>query len=287
MIDTKIANKVVLITGANHGIGASTAQMLADQGAKVFITYYLNNSQYTIEEMNTARAQGTGGRPLYAAMQQQSGESVVKKIRARGGTATACEFDLTEVNNITTLFDNCETQVGPVEILIINHTYDVFDTFDPFSIKEKDNGIRIIDTENIDHHFAVNTRAPALMMKEYLQRYLMRNAKWGRIIGLTTSIAHPRNMSYAASKNALVSYCLSAAKEMGKYGITVNIVGPGATQTGYITPEEETMITIKTPLGRLGTPEDVADIIVFLASEQAHWLTGQVIYASGGYNINR
>jgi 3-oxoacyl-[acyl-carrier protein] reductase len=70
---------------------------------------------------------------------------------------------------------------------------------------------------------------------------------------------------------------------MGKYGITVNVVGPGATQTGYLTPEKECQCAENTPLGRIGQPEDVADVIVFLASEQAHWLTGQLIYASGGY----
>jgi 3-oxoacyl-[acyl-carrier protein] reductase len=287
MIDPKIANKVVLITGANHGIGAATAQMLANQGAKVFITYYINKSPYTVEELNEACKQGTCGWQFYSAIQQQSGELIAQEIRSRGGTAVASEFDLGEVNNITRLFDSCETQIGPVDILIINHTYDAYDTFDSALVKEKDNGVRLIDAENIDRHFAVNTRASALMMKEYLRRYVTRDAKWGRIIGLTTSVAHPGNMSYAASKNALVSYCLSAAKEMGKYGITVNIVGPGATQTGYITPEDETRLTAITPLGRLGTPEDVADVIVFLSSEQAHWLTGQLLYASGGFNLNR
>jgi len=121
------------------------------------------------------------------------------------------------------------------------------------------------------------------MMREYLQRYISRKTQWGRIVNLTTVRAHPRNVSYAASKQALLSYSLSAALEMGKYGITVNVVCPGATQTGYISPENEPWIVQRTPLGRLGTPEDVADVIVFLVSEQAHWLTGQLIYASGGF----
>lgn len=287
MIDPKIENKVVLITGANHGIGAATAKTLAEQGARVFITYYINESPYSGEELNEARKKGIGGSQLYSAMQQQHGEVIAQEIRSHGGVAVVCEFDLGEVSNIGRLFDNCEAQIGPVDILIINHTYDAFDTFDPALVKEKGDGIRLIDAENIDHHFAVNTRASALMMKEYLQRYLARNAKWGRIISLTTTAAHARNVSYAASKNALVSYCQSAAHEMGKYGITVNIVCPGATQTGYITPEDEPGIIAITPLGRLGTPEDLSDIIVFLASAQAHWLTGQLIYAGGGFHVNR
>jgi len=219
-------------------------------------------------------------------MQQQTGNVVAQEIRNSGRIAVASEFDLGEVNNITRLFESCETQIGPVDVLIINHTYDVFDTFDPASVKEKDFGVSLVNDGNIDRHFAVNTRAAALLMKEYLLRYLARKANWGRIIGLTTSIAHSRSVSYAASKNALVSYCLSASQEMGKYGITVNVICPGATQTGYITPENEVKLVARTPFGRLGKPEDVADVIVFLASEQAHWLTGQLIYASGGFNVN-
>ena len=96
-------------------------------------------------------------------------------------------------------------------------------------------------------------------------------------------LGHAGNISYAASKRALVSYSMSAAEEMGKYGITVNVVCPGATQTGYITPESEEWIINETPLGRLGQPEEIADVITFLASEQARWLTGQLIYASGGF----
>ena len=74
---------------------------------------------------------------------------------------------------------------------------------------------------------------------------------------------------------------------MGKYGITINIVAPGPIQTGYITPQAKAEIAAGTPLGRVGRPEDVADVIVFLASEQAHWLTGQLIYAGGGWRMSQ
>ena len=90
-------------------------------------------------------------------------------------------------------------------------------------------------------------------------------------------------MSYAASKHALESYSRSAAHELGKYGITINIVAPGPVQTGWLSPDEEAEIGRKTPLGRVGRPEDIADVIVFLASDQARWLTGQLIYVGGGW----
>jgi 3-oxoacyl-[acyl-carrier protein] reductase len=97
--------------------------------------------------------------------------------------------------------------------------------------------------------------------------------------------AHVANVSYAASKHAIESYSRSAAAELGHYGIRVNVVAPGPIQTGYITPESETEIVKGTPLGRLGEPEDVADAIVFLASAQARWLTGQLLYVGGGWRM--
>jgi 3-oxoacyl-[acyl-carrier protein] reductase len=90
-------------------------------------------------------------------------------------------------------------------------------------------------------------------------------------------------VSYAASKHAMESYSRSAAHELGKYGITVNIVAPGPVQTGWLRPDEEAEIARKTPLGRVGRPEDIADVIVFLASDEARWLTAQLLYAGGGW----
>jgi 3-oxoacyl-[acyl-carrier protein] reductase len=99
--------------------------------------------------------------------------------------------------------------------------------------------------------------------------------------------AHPANVSYAASKHAIESYSRSAAIELGKYGVTVNIVAPGPIQTGYLTPEEEASIAARIPLRRIGRPEDIADVIVFLASEQAHWTTGQLLYVGGGWTMHQ
>lgn len=94
-------------------------------------------------------------------------------------------------------------------------------------------------------------------------------------------------MHYAASKHAIESYGRSAAAELGKYGIIVNMVAPGPIQTGYIEPENESYIAANTPLRRIGRPEDVADVILFMASEQAHWVTGQLIYVGGGWRMGQ
>ncbi|UCB43612.1 MAG: SDR family oxidoreductase [Dehalococcoidales bacterium] len=298
MIDPVLESKVVLITGANHGIGAATTRAFAQQGAKVFITYYREPSQYSDDELEKAREAGTGGMPLYRAMQQQSAEPLVKDIRSKGGTATACELDLGEASSIPKLFDQCEVELGPVDILVNNHAYCVYETFDPELTTGKDwdthligpeNIVRLVSADIVDAHFTINARAYALMMSEYTTRFLSRGAKWGRIINISTDAAHAHiaNVSYAASKHAIESYSRSAAQELGKYGITVNIVVPGPIQTGYINPEIEDNIAANAPLRRVGQPEDVADVIVFMASEQARWLTGQLIYVGGGWRMHQ
>lgn len=289
MIDPKLRNKIVLISGANHGIGAAAAEAFAAQGANVFITYYRSACQYSEEELNKAKKSGVGGDVLYRAKQQKSAQPLVEKINSSGGIAFAHEFDLSDLNNIPELFDLCEEKLGPVDILVNNHTYCVLETFDPALVTKKEGGIQLTSAAGIDKHFAVNSRAYALMMCEYLKRYLKRKAKWGRIINTSTDAAHAHtaNISYAASKHAIESYSRSAAAEIGKYGITVNIVSPGPIQTGYLEPKDVENINRGTPLGRVGEPKDVADVMVFIASEQARWLTGQLIYVGGGWRMHQ
>jgi 3-oxoacyl-[acyl-carrier protein] reductase len=286
LIDPHLREKVVLITGANHGIGAASAKAFAAQGAKVFITYYREACHYSKAELKKAREAGIGSDAFYRAMQQQTPERLLEDILALGGVAFAHEADLGVVDNIPLLFDLCEQHLGPVDILVNNHTHCVAETFDPALVKGH---VRMISAQGIDAHFAFNAKAYALLMAEYFQRYQKRQAKWGRIINLSTDAAHGHvaNVSYAASKHAIESYSRSAAAELGKYGITVNIVAPGPIQTGYLIPEAVKDISAQAPLRRVGTPEDVADVIVFLASEQARWLTGQLLYVGGGWRMHQ
>lgn len=289
MIDPQLGNRVVLITGANHGIGAATAKAFVAQGAQVFLTFYREPCRYSDRELEQAKAAGIGGDTLYRAMQQQPIDIVLDEIRACGGVAAAHEVDLADAGSIPTLFDLCESSLGAVDVLVNNHTCCVLETFDPALVSDKEFSVRLVTVAGIDAHLTVNARAYALLMAEYLQRYLQRGAQSGRIINISTDAAHahPANVSYAASKHAIESYSRSAAAEMGKYGVTVNIVAPGPIQTGYLSPQVVQDIASGTPLGRVGEPQDIADVVVFLASEQARWITGQLIYVGGGWRMHQ
>lgn len=284
MIDPLLAEATVLVTGANHGIGAACARAFAGQGARLFLHYYRVPTEWSEAALEQAREDGTGGDALYRSGQQMSADTVADQIRTSGGRAFAHEADLREPDNAIRLFDRCEETLGPVDILVLNHAHCVAETFDPARSAESDGEPYMISSDEIDLHHSINVRAGSLMIAEYAKRFVARNARNGRVVVVSTDAAsaHVANVSYAASKHALESYARSAAVELGQYGITVNVVAPGPTQTGYITPENESTLVRHIPLGRLGTPEDIADVIVFLASEQARWLTGQLIYAGGG-----
>jgi 3-oxoacyl-[acyl-carrier protein] reductase len=291
MIDPGLLGKVALITGVNNplGIGAATARAFAAQGAAVFITSYRRPPTKSAAELEQARKSGIGEPAFYEAVGQEPPEKIVRDIESKGGRAACHEADLADPASVPLLFDQCEKRLGPVDVLVNNHAHWVSDTFDPALVTDEGYGMRLADAATIDAHYAVITRASTLMMAEYVGRYLARGAKSGRIINISTDSAHAHfgAVSYAAAKHALESYSRSAALELGKYGITINIVAPGPVQAGAIRPDEEKKIGAGTPLGRVGHPEDIADVVVFFASEQAHWLTGQLIYAGGGWKMHQ
>jgi len=185
--------------------------------------------------------------------------------------------------------------LGPVEVLVNNAAYCVPDTFVPQGRLSADyrspsgTAMRPLTPEGHDRHFAVNTRATALTMAELAKRHVERGASWGRVVNVSTDGAYvfPGEVSYGASKLALEGYSRSAAVEFGPFGITVNTVSLGAVQTGWISPEMEEEISAEYPLRRVGRPKDVADVIVFLASEQARWVTAQTLYVGGGHALPR
>lgn len=285
-MNTGLRDRVVLITGAQHGIGAATAKAFAGEGAAVFIHFF--RTRMKVERTERPEAPGLS---LFLQRQSQPADAVVQDIRASGGRATSWECDLCDPATVGTLFQNAEATFGPVEVLVNNAAYWEDDSFLPPEIQPANpfveswkNRPRSLTSESHDRHFAVNTRGVALLMAEYFRRHVSRNAHWGRIINVSTEGAHcfPGEISYGASKAAMEAYTRSAACEFARFGITANIVAPGATQTGWITPALEQRVLPTIPAGRLGTPKDLADAIVLLASDQARWITGQLLNVGGG-----
>lgn len=292
MIDTKLKNKIALITGANNpmGIGAAIAKALSKEGVKIFLQYFRSFKSNDSAKISDEEY----GEAFYLYQQTKNCDEVLSSIKEIGGEAYAIEFDLSNPENIPNLFDEVEKIFGKIDIVINNAAYWEADTFIPSDEKLKNELVELwtskpntINSESIDKIFAVNTKAPVLIIKEYVKRFLRNKLNWGRIINISTAGAYifPSEISYGASKFALESYTRSAAIELGKYNITVNALSLGPVQTGWINKELEKQILLSIPLGKIGSPEDVADAVVFFSSNQARWITGQRIYIGGGHGM--
>ncbi len=293
MIDPGLRGKVVLVTGANNplGIGAAIAEAFAAQGADLFVTYLRQAPTDFGVDAHEATTATTPGEAFYRARNADPPDEVLRRLRAHGGRVGLAEAGLADPAAIPRLFDLVEATLGPVDVLVNNAAYCAPDTFLPplhdGAAAHAPGGLpsRTVTAESHDRHFAVNSRAPALTMAEYGRRHAGRGASWGRVVNVSTDGARsfPGEVSYGASKAALESYSRAAAVELGHRGITVNVVSLAAVQTGWIAPELEKQIARDNPLRRLGVPADVADVVVFFASEQARWVTGQVLYVGGGH----
>jgi 3-oxoacyl-[acyl-carrier protein] reductase len=275
VIDPELAGRVALVTGANQGIGAAVATALATQGARVLLTYWRLPTGDPAQE-------GGGFPPAYAQLRAQTTDAVVARIAAAGGEATAVEADLTDTGAPARLFDAAERLLGPVEILVNNASGWLADTFLPPQRDRIGRLMRTVDADSYERQFAVDVRAAALLIAELARRHLDRGASWGRIIGLTSGGpgGFPQEVSYGAAKAAQENYTMSAAHELGRYGITANLVYPPVTDTGWVTPEVEAAAAAHGPLRHVARPEDVAEVVTFLASHQARYVTAQIVRMS-------
>lgn len=247
MIDTGLKDKVILITGINnpHGIGAAMAAAFAQQGAAVFGTY-----------LRLPAEPGRADQPGEAFLRAQNAKDaveIVETISRGGGRIETREADLADPAVLPRLFDWAEAAFGPVDVLVDNAAHCEQDTFLPGS-EVGQHGLAVdgfpmstLTAELHDRHFAVNSRAVALLMAEFARRSIARAAGWGRIINISTDGASgfATEVSYGASKHAMESYSRAAAQELGRYGITVNVLSLGPTQTGWITPEMEAGISVQ------------------------------------------
>jgi len=278
MINPNLDGKVVLITGANNlkGIGAAVARAFARQGAKVLLSYLrLSPQEFGIDQEEAAQAT-EAGLPFYHARRAESAEQVVDAIKVEGGWAEALEADLSDPTQISDLFEWGEKIAGPIDILVNNAAaYQEPDTIFTASLS------------TYRKTFDVNAGATLLMMVEFVRRFKEQDRRGGSIINMSTDSAQifSGQINYGASKAAIEAFTRSVAIEVGSLDIRVNSIAPGPTQTGYISLESEEELRENIPLKRIGEPEDIADVAIFLASDQARWVTGQVIKVSGGHAL--
>ena len=269
MAEFDLRGHVAIVTGANHGIGAATAVRLAEAGASVLITY-----------LRLEEPEDLGTPELYRGRRAGGADEVIEAIRAKGGTAESVEADLADASAAKRLFDAAEAALGPVDILVNNATSWVADTFTTSEVDDFGRALRRVSAETIDHQMAVDMRASALLISEFARRHAMHDLTWGRIVGLTSGgpLGFPREVSYGAAKAALENYTMSAAFELADRGVTANIVHPPVTDTGWVTADVEAAVERDRHLLHIAEPEDVADVITYLVSDEARLLTGNVIH---------
>lgn len=266
MVDPGLDGRCILVTGGNSGIGAATALAFAAQGARVVVHYL---------EQQELRA-SAHVRVEHTVRGRQAADAVVRQILAAGGEAAAVAADLSSPDAPVALLDAAEHVLGPIDVLVNNAAH-----------CESPDTLLTATPEGVDRHFAVNTRAAVMLIAEYARRVQRRGGRWGRVINVSTDAARtfPGQIAYGASKAALEAFTRSTAVELGPLGITVNAVAPGPVQTGWISDDLEAQILPSIPLRRVGRPEDIASAIVFLASEQASWITGQTVQVAGGHAL--
>ena len=262
-------SRVALVTGANHGIGAATAKALAAQGVAVLCAYFRHERLGGLNDPSLPAA--------YRATRLARADNVAESIRAGGGRAAAVEADLSDASSAPALFDAAEAQLGPVNILVNNASGWVADTFVSAATDRFGREQTPVSAGTIDQVLGVDARAAALLIAEFARRHVARGGEWGRIIGLTSggNGGFPEEVSYGAAKAAQVSFTLSAADELARYGVTANVVHPPITDTGWI--NQRTAASAQSGGHRVATPRQVADVLAYLASEAADLVTGNVI----------
>ncbi len=240
-------SRIVLVTGGSRGIGRAIALRLGSRGHRIAVNYATN---------------------------EEAAARVVAAIRAEGGEAMAVRADVGDEAAVTSMFEQIGTELGKVEVLVNNA-----------GITRDDLLLRMRPAE-WDDVIQTNLRSVYLCTRAALRGML--RARWGRIISMSSVAGisgNPGQANYAASKAGIIGFTRAVAKEVGSRGITANVVAPGFIETDMtaaLGPDVAGDVVERIALGRLGRPEEVASLVGYLASDDAAYITGQVIVVDGG-----
>lgn len=246
---SKLKNKVAIVTGASKGIGASIARYFAAEGAKVVVNY---------------------------ASSKEGADKVVKTITDSGGTAIAVQGDVSKEADVSRLFEETKQAFGGLDILVNNAGIYQYAPIEQLS------------EASFHQQFNINVLGSLLAIQASLKLF---GDKGGNIINISSGASNtplPTGSVYSATKAALDAITISLSKEFSGRNIRINSILPGVVETegshsaGFIGSDFEAKLVASTPLGRTGQPEDIAKVAVFLASDDAAWITGEKISVSGG-----
>ena len=246
---SELKGKVAIVTGASKGIGAGIAKRMAEEGAAVVVNY---------------------------ASSKQGADRVVSEITKKGGKAIAVQGDVSKVADVKRLFAEAKRAFGAPDVLVNNAG--IF-AFDP---------LEAVTEDEFHREFNTNVLGPILTIQEALKHFGPEGGSVINISSVVSTSAVPNSVVYSATKGAVDSIARVLGTELAARKIRVNTIAPGGVETegshslGMIGSDFEKQIVADTPMGRLGQPEDIARVAVFLASDNARWLTGERIAASGG-----
>lgn len=244
---------LALITGVSRkiSIGAGIAIDLAENGWDIVITYW--------RDYDKSMPWGSEDRDL---------DYIRKEIEEKGANFYTLEADLNNTQTPEEIFNQVEKECCTPTALILSHCYSV------------DSDILTTDVESFDLHFSINTRASWLLIKEFGKRFSFDNIP-GRIIALTSDHV-TFNLPYGASKGALDRIVIASSEEFRDKRVLANVINPGANDTGWMDEDFKNVVAEKSYQGRVGTPQDTANLVTFLCSRQGEWINGQLLKSNGG-----